>query len=152
MPRNTKGYGAPKKPADAAQSLGRIVKMLREFFPKLLPVTLVCILFSSATSSIPAVFMQKVISDIEVYSKTGDWTAAKEAIIPKVSFLIVLYVIALISMTLWQQLVAIMTQGYLNKMRCTLFDKMQNLPIRYFDTHQHGDIMSHYTNDITASG
>ncbi len=150
MPRNTKGYGAPKKPADAAKSLGRIVKMLREFFPKLLPVTLVCILFSSATSSIPAVFMQKVISDIEVYSKTGDWTAAKEAIIPKVSFLIVLYVIALISMTLWQQLVAIMTQGYLNKMRCTLFDKMQNLPIRYFDTHQHGDIMSHYTNDIDA--
>ncbi len=150
MPRNTKGYGAPRKPGDAAKSLVRIVKMLRGFYPALLPVTIVCILFSSATSSIPAVFMQKVITDIQTYSASGDWETAKTVILPKVGVLIALYVLALISMTLWQQLVAIMTQGFLNKMRCTLFDKMQNLPIRYFDTHQHGDIMSHYTNDIDA--
>ena len=150
MPRNTKGYGAPRKPGEAAKSLGRIIKMLRGFYPKLFPVTIVCILFSSATSSIPAVFMQKVITDIQTYAPSGDWADAKAVIVPKVAFLIVLYVLALISMTLWQQLVAIMTQGFLNKMRCTLFDKMQNLPIRYFDTHQHGDIMSHYTNDIDA--
>ena len=150
MPRNTKGYGAPRKPAEAAKSLGRIVKMLRTFYPKLLPLTLVCILFSAATSSIPAVFMQKVITDIQTYAPSGEWAAAKAVILPKVGFLIVLYVLALISMTLWQQLVAIMTQGFLNKMRCTLFNNMQNLPIRYFDTHQHGDIMSHYTNDIDA--
>ena len=150
MPRNTKGYGAPRKPGDAAKSLVRIVKMLRGFYPALLPVTIVCILFSSATSSIPAVFMQKVITDIQTYSASGDWETAKTVILPKVGVLIALYVLALVSMTLWQQLVAIMTQGFLNKMRCTLFDKMQNLPIRYFDTHQHGDIMSHYTNDIDA--
>ena len=150
MPRNTKGFGAPRKPGEAAKSLGRIVKMLREFYPKLLPVTIVCILFSAATSSIPAVFMQKVITDIQTYAPAREWADAKAVIVPKVAFLIVLYVLALISMTLWQQLVAIMTQGFLNKMRCTLFDKMQNLPIRYFDTHQHGDIMSHYTNDIDA--
>ena len=150
MPRNTKGFGAPRKPGDAAKSLVRIVKMLRGFYPALLPVTIVCILFSSATSSIPAVFMQKVITDIQTYSASGDWETAKTVILPKVGVLIALYVLALVSMTLWQQLVAIMTQGFLNKMRCTLFDKMQNLPIRYFDTHQHGDIMSHYTNDIDA--
>ena len=43
---------------------------------------------------------------------------------------------------------AFMTQGFLNKMRCRMFEKMQSLPIKYFDTHKHGDIMSHYTNDI----
>ncbi|HAG14717.1 MAG TPA: ABC transporter [Ruminococcus sp.] len=132
------------------QSLKRIIKMLREFYPVLFPVTIICILFSSATSSIPAVFMQKVIADIQTFSETGDWEAAKAVILPKVYVLITLYVISICAMTLYQQLVAIMGQGFLNKMRCAMFDGMQNLPIRYFDTHQHGDIMSHYTNDIDA--
>ena len=56
--------------------------------------------------------------------------------------------LSLISMTLYTQLMAYMTQGYLDKLRREIFDGMQSLPIRYFDTHQHGDIMSHYTNDI----
>lgn len=43
---------------------------------------------------------------------------------------------------------AYMTQGFLHKLRCEMFGGMQKLPIRYFDSHQHGDIMSHYTNDI----
>ena len=50
--------------------------------------------------------------------------------------------------TLYTQLMAFITQGFLDKMRCRMFDGMQNLPIRYFDTHKHGDIMSYYTNDI----
>ena len=148
MPRNTKGYGAPRKPGEAFKSLKRMIGLLKQFYPKLLPITIVCILFSSATSSIPAVFLQKVIADIQTYSVTRDWAAAKAVIYPKVYVLIALYVGSIICMTLWQQLVAIMTQGFLNKMRCKLFDSMQNLPIRYFDTHKHGDIMSHYTNDI----
>ncbi|MDE6676883.1 MAG: ABC transporter ATP-binding protein, partial [Clostridia bacterium] len=48
------------------------------------------------------------------------------------------------------QLMAIITQGYLKKMRAHMFNGMQDLPIRYFDTHGHGDIMSYYTNDIDA--
>ena len=147
MPRK-QIYGEPKKPAEAFKSLKRLLGLLRQFYPKLLPVTLVCILFSSGASAIPAVFLQKVIADIEVFSESGDWVAARAVIYPKVYVLIALYVVSIICMTLWQQLVAIMTQGFLNKMRCKLFDSMQNLPIRYFDTHKHGDIMSHYTNDI----
>ena len=46
------------------------------------------------------------------------------------------------------QLMAVITQGFLNKMRQEMFAKMQNLPVKYFDTNKHGDIMSHYTNDI----
>ena len=61
---------------------------------------------------------------------------------------IVLYVLSILSMTLYSQLMAYMTQGFLNKLRREMFDGMQDLPIRYFDTHQHGDIMSYYTNDI----
>ncbi|MCQ2408725.1 MAG: ABC transporter ATP-binding protein/permease [Oscillospiraceae bacterium] len=148
MPRNTKGWGEPRKPGEAIKSLGRIIKMLREFYPGLFPLTIVCILFSSATSSVPAIFMQKVIRDIQTFAESSDWAAAKVVIYPKVYVLITLYVLSIMSITLSQQLIAIMTQGFLNKMRCRLFDGMQNLPIRYFDTHKHGDIMSHYTNDI----
>ncbi len=148
MPRNTKGYGAPRKPGEAFKSIRRVLGLLKQFYPKLLPVTLICILFSSATSSVPAIFLQKVIADIQTYSASGDWEAAKAVIYPKVGVLIALYVLSSMCITLWQQLVAIMTHGFLNRMRCKLFDSMQNLPIRYFDTHKHGDIMSHYTNDI----
>ena len=51
-------------------------------------------------------------------------------------------------MVTYSQLMAYMTQGFLNKLRQEMFDGMQDLPIRYFDTHKHGDIMSYYTNDI----
>ena len=148
MPRNNKVYGPPASKGEAFRSLFRVLKMLRQFYPVMLPVTLICILFSAAVSSIPAVFVQKVITDIEKWSATGDWNAAKESILPKVGLLIGLYVLSITAMTLYQQLMAIMTHGFLNRMRCAMFDGMQNLPIRFFDTNQHGDIMSYYTNDI----
>ena len=148
MPRNMKGYGAPRSKGDALKSILRILKMLRGFYPVLLPVTVACILFASATSSIPAVFLQKVLAQVDIFMQTGDWDAAKQKIYPMVAILVVLYLISLAAMTLYQQLIAVMTQGFLNKMRQKLFDGMQDLPIRFFDTHQHGDIMSYYTNDL----
>lgn len=148
MPRNMKGYGAPRKPGEALKSLKRIVKMLFKFYPVLVPVTIFCIIFSAGVSAIPAVFVQKVTANIEEFMVTGDWSAAKQVILPKIGILIVLYFFSIISMTLYQQLMAYMTQGFLNKMRCAMFDGMQDLPISYFDTHKHGDIMSYYTNDI----
>ena len=148
MPRNVKVYGDPSSKSDAFRSLFRVLKMLRGFYPVMLPLTGICILFSAAASSVPAVFLQKVLADIAQFTESGDWSAAKETIVPKVLILVSLYVLSLISMTLYQQLIAIMTHGFLNKMRQTMFDGMQNLPVRFFDTHQHGDIMSYYTNDL----
>lgn len=148
MPRNPKVYGAPKKPGEALKSLKRIVKMLYGFYPVLVPVTIFCIIFSAAVSSVPAIFVQKVTADIAEYSQTGDWEAAKAVIFPKIGILIGLYVLSIVAITIYQQLMAYMTHGFLNHMRCAMFDGMQDLPISYFDTHKHGDIMSYYTNDI----
>jgi len=128
--------------------IGRVLKMLMGFYPVLLPITIVCIIFSAATSAIPALFQQNVIASIEKWYETGDWASAKEEIVPMVILLAVLYVISIICITLQTQLMAYMTQGFLCKMRRSMFDGMQNLPIKYFDTNKHGDIMSHYTNDI----
>ncbi len=131
-------------------SLGRVVKLLFKSYPALVPVTMVCIVFTALVSSIPAIFMQKVMAVVTDHLDRQDfnWDVAKGEIIPLVAILIGLYVLSMALITLYTQLMAYITQGFLSKMRCRMFDGMQDLPIGYFDTHQHGDIMSHYTNDI----
>ena len=58
------------------------------------------------------------------------------------------YALSLLAGLIYTQLMAIITQGSLAKMREKMFNSMQDLPIKYFDTHNHGDVMSYYTNDI----
>lgn len=138
----------PPKPMGSFSSLKRVIKKLFSYYPVLAPLTVFCILFSSAVSSIPSLFVQNILSVIEKYYVARDWAAAKAEIMPYLSLLIVLYVLSLLSMLIFEQLVAYMTQGFQNKLRQEMFSGMQKLPIRYFDTHKHGDIMSFYTNDI----
>lgn len=126
----------------------RIIKMLLKFYPLLLPVTVLCIIFSSIVSTIPSVFVQKVIAVIESFYKDGAWEAAKAEIMPKIFLLVILYVLSVTSIAVYTQLMAYITQGFLSKLRCSMFGGMQNLPVKYFDRNKHGDIMSHYTNDI----
>ncbi len=132
----------------SAKMIGRLLRMLFSFFPVMLPVTIVCILFNAVVSSIPAIFMEKVISLIEQSWQSGDWASVSGEIIRIVLTLGSLYLVSLCSGLLFNQLMAFITQGALAKMRQSMFDKMQTLPIKYFDTNNHGDIMSHYTNDI----
>lgn len=141
-----------KRPmADGAESMAAIKRTVKKYFgyyPVLAPLTIVCILFSAVVSAVPSLFIQNVLSIIEKWYRTGDWLSAKAEIMPYLALLVALYVLSIISITLYTQLGAIMTQGFMDKLRQELFGDMQNLPIRYFDTHKHGDIMSHYTNDI----
>ena len=128
--------------------LKRTVKKIFSYYPVLAPITLACILFSSVVSSIPALFTQNVIQIIEKRYVSRDWAAAQAELRPILTLLIVLYVLSILAILVQKQLMAYMTQGFLNKLRQEMFGGMQDLPIRYFDTHQHGDIMSFYTNDI----
>ena len=141
------GAGGKKPHADFS-ALGRAIKKFFSYYPRMAPLTMCCILFSSVVSAIPSLFTQNVIAVIERWYKTGDWASARPEVLHFVTILAILYVLALISSTTYTQLMAVMTQGFLNKLRQETFDKMQDLPIRFFDTHQHGDIMSYYTNDI----
>lgn len=126
----------------------RLLKTMFRYYPVMLPITVFCIVFSAVVSSIPAVFMQNIIAAVEESWKTGSWDAVGGRIIKYVSILVVFYVLSLLANFIYNQLMAIITQGILKKMREEMFNKMQCLPIKYFDTHNHGDIMSHYTNDI----
>lgn len=136
------------RPKASKGVFGRVLKLLFKFYPVLVPVTIFCILFSAAAAAVPDVFIQNVIAVIDKYSPTGDWSAAGAELMPKMIILIVLYILSLVATTLYTQFMAFITQGSLNKMRKSMFNGMQNLPIKYFDTNKHGDIMSHYTNDI----
>ncbi|MCH5163575.1 MAG: ABC transporter ATP-binding protein [Clostridiales bacterium] len=132
-----------------AHTFGRIIKMLFKFYPALVPITILCILFSAAAAAIPDIFIQQITKVVADSLKNGTpWSAVEGQVWSQMTFLIVMYVIAIIITTLYAQLMAYITQGYLCKMRRAMFDGMQNLPIKYFDTHKHGDIMSYYTNDI----
>ena len=143
-----KNKNMPQRPRFKGGVLARLVKMLFSYYPVLVPLTILCTLFTAVASAIPAVFLQKVTQMIEFWQASGDWTAASAEIVPQVMFLLGMYVLSLISITVDTQLMAYITQGFLCKLRRTMFDKMQNLPIKYFDTHKHGEIMSYYTNDI----
>ena len=130
------------------RALGRTVKKFFGYYPVLAPLTVVCILFSAIVSSIPSLFVQNVLTVVEKWYTTGDWASAKAEIVPYLVLLGVLYVLSVAAQTLYTQLMAVMTQGFLDKLRCEVFGGMQDLPIKYFDTNKHGDIMSYYTNDI----
>ncbi|MBQ2296681.1 MAG: ABC transporter ATP-binding protein [Clostridia bacterium] len=126
----------------------RLIKTVFGYYPVMLPVTLGCILFSAAVSSVPAIFMQKVIAAVEESWQAANWDSVSGKILKYVLILVGFYLLSLLANVIYNQLMAIITQGILNKMRREMFAKMERLPIKYFDTNNHGDIMSHYTNDI----
>lgn len=125
----------------------RLIKTLFEFYPVLLPIIIALILFNSVVSSIPSIFMQNIIAVIEKYWRTKDWLHAKPEVLSFVAVLLILYILSLIASFTYNRLMAVVTQGSLMKFREKMFARMESLPIRYFDTNAHGDIMSIYTND-----
>lgn len=140
--------GPGKRKLDLKQ-LGRVVKLLFHYYPKAVPAAVACILFSAITAALPAIFLEQVTNAIQSCLMNGTpWSVASGIIVPKVMILIAFYIISLIAVTLETQMAAVITQGFLDKMRKSMFNGMQSLPISYFDTHKHGDIMSYYTNDI----
>lgn len=126
----------------------RLFKTIYEFYPVMFPVVIICIIFNATISSIPALFMQNIIAIVEKSWRDGDWNAVGDKILHFVSILVVLYVLSLTSGIIYNQMMAVITQGTLKKFRVKMFNRMQTLPIKYVDTNNHGDIMSYYTNDI----
>ena len=128
----------------------RVLKMLFGFYPVLLPAVIVCIIVNGIVQTAPNVFMQRVLTIVGDSWQTGDWAAASGPVLANVGMLVVFYLVGVAVSVFWNQAMAVITQGSLKKFRTAMFDHMQDLPIRYFDTHQHGDVMSYYTNDIDA--
>lgn len=131
--------------------VGRLIKMLFSFFPVYLPVCVILICANAIISSIPSIFQQNIISVIQTAWEEGaEWSEVSGQVYQYVFILVGLYIVSLIAGVVYNQMMAVITQGSLHKLRKKMFNHMESLPIRYFDTHKHGDIMSHYTNDADA--
>lgn len=128
--------------------LVRLFKLLMSFYPVMLPVMLVLLVFNAIVRSLPSVFMQQVIALIENCTADTTWSDVSGEVFSLVAVLATFYILSIIADVTYTQMMAIITQGTLAKLREKMFANMQKLPIKYFDTHDHGDIMSHYTNDI----
>lgn len=136
-----------KRPVYKKGTASRLIRMLFSFYPLALPLVVLCVVFSAAVSSIPAVFTQNIIAVLEQHAGEG-WGVIGPQVLRFTGVLAGLYVLSLASSITYNRAMAVITQGSLKKLRVRLFNRMEELPIRYFDTHPHGDIMSRYTNDI----
>ena len=129
--------------------LRRLLKTVYSFYPVLMPVAIACISLTAIVGAVPAIFMQRVIENItKALEGALTWEQVKGPILTDVYILIAMYVVSILTGTAFGQLMAVITQGTLEKLREKMFNGMQKLPIRFFDTTSHGDIMSYYTNDI----
>ncbi|WP_455139940.1 ABC transporter ATP-binding protein [Thermophilibacter sp.] len=140
----------PPRKSGRGHTMGRLIKTLFSFYPRMLPLVLVCIVVSAVLSALPATFMQRALEIVTATWESGDWESVAGRIGTLVATLIGIYCVSLVLNFTYTRAMAVITQGSLEKFRERLFDHMQDLPISYFDQHQRGDIMSHYTNDIDA--
>lgn len=149
-PRGRRGPGLA--PGERLQKgiVRRVLKDIFSFFPVKLPIVMALIVTSSLISSVPSIFQQKVIAIIETSYRSGNWAGVSADITRIVGTLILLYAVSLCSTIVFNQMMATITQGTLKKMREKLFNRMETLPVRFFDQRQVGDTMSLYTNDIDA--
>ena len=97
--------------------LWRLIRTLFGFYPVMLPLTVVCILFNAVISSVPAVFLQNVIAAVEKSWQSGDWSSVSGEIMGLVALLAVFYGLSLIAGFVYNQLMAVITQGSLAKLR-----------------------------------
>ena len=142
---------APRAPMVGAKAdlkpLGRVIRMLFQDYPAMLIAVMVCIIISAVVGILPAIYIETITSYIEDGLRLG-WDGVSGKILHALVTMVCIYLVGLACTAVYTQLMAHVTQGFLHKLRTRMFAGMQKLPIRYFDSHQHGDIMSHYTNDI----
>ncbi|MBQ9065592.1 MAG: ABC transporter ATP-binding protein [Blautia sp.] len=127
--------------------LKRLFAFLFKNYGPHLVIVAVCIVTTVLANTRGTLFMQTLIDDYIlplIGSENPDYAPLARAI----GTMVLIYGAGIIASLAQSLIMARVTQGTLDKLRRQMFEHMQNLPIRYFDTHQHGDIMSMYTNDI----
>ena len=139
--RNARGKGGFK-------SIKRLIGLLFKNYKGLLFVVAVCLIISAITSSIAGVFLQNLYAQCELAIKGVPAGEVWKSIISILATMLGIYAVGWIANILMGLFGAVLTQRFLRDMRNSVFDKMQRLPIKYFDRNAHGDIMSIYTNDI----
>lgn len=136
--------GMPKKKMNI-QTIKRLLSYLQEYRFQLI-VVIICIILASVTGVISSLFLQVLIDDYIsplLLEAVPDFSGLLRIIIIMAG----IYLVGVLAAFIYTRLMAIISQGVLKRVRDEMFAHMQKLPIKYFDQHPHGDLMSHYTND-----
>ena len=154
MPKGPmRGRGMPvPKGAIKKGTLGRLIKTVFKYYKFRMLIALFFLAISSVGSLVSTVYMEGIVSKvIEPAMKNGWSDALQSKLVGLVVMMVSVYALVILASFLYTRIMATVTQGTLYHLRTDLFAKMQKLPIKYFDTHAHGDIMSSYTNDTDAT-
>lgn len=150
MQTNSKPAKPPKGTIIPGQKLDvKALKRLIAYMAKhkiTLIVVAICIILSSLTTVVSSVFLQVLIDDY-IVPILGSPNPVFTGLLRLILIMCVVFAVGIFSGYLYNRLMAVLSQKILKEVRDEMFEKMQTLPIKYFDTHTHGDIMSHYTND-----
>ena len=148
----SKGHKKPafdRKPMPKAKkgTLPRIIKLLLSDYKWMLLFAMFCMAAFCVGNVTPSIFI-KNITDIIINGQSLGWDAVAGEVVQMLLIMAAILLLATLCSFLYSRFMAVITQGFMNNMRKRMFERMQTLPIKYFDSHGHGDIMSYYTNDI----
>ncbi len=151
-PMNRRNMGKPPmKKGEAFKVLGRVFKYMMKDYTLQFIIVVICIIGSAVATLRGTLFMQTLIDDYIVplaqqaaNNETPDFSGLASAL----GSIAAVYAIGIICAYVYNRLMVNISQGTMLRLRTELFTHMESLPIKYFDTHAHGDIMSVYTNDI----
>ena len=124
----------------------RVFKYITKGHKLQLAVVIICIIISSLASVKGTLFLKTLIDDY-ITPLLGTTNPVFDGLLKAIAMMGCMYLVGIISTYIYQRVMAVVSQSVLKDIRDDMFDKMEELPIKYFDTHTHGEIMSHYTND-----
>ena len=133
---------------NAKATFVRLLKELFSQYKKQLILVACCLVLSAIATSGASIYIINMTQNLLSTGRVVDEIIASLTI--GVSVMAIIYFVGIVANYLRMRTMAVVTQSFLNDIRIKMFKGMQNLPIKYFDTHNHGDIMSYYTNDIDA--
>ncbi len=152
--RPMRGRGMPvPKGAIKKGTLSRLIKTVFKYYKWQIIVAFACIFFNAMGSLVSSVFMQSLIDEVitPAIKENLGYDGVRLKLITLVISMASAYGIVILAGFFYNRIMAVVTQGMLYHLREDMFAKMQTLPIKYFDTHAHGEIMSTYTNDTDAT-
>ena len=144
--RGPKGMKGGPKSKDPVKTLKRLLAFIMKRYKFRYVIVLVCIAVSSIVQVIGTMFMKSLIDDYIVPMVDGR-IQTFQPLIEALTTIGCVYLLGIVCTYAYNMIMMYVTQGVLKDIRDEMFAHMETLPIKYFDTHQHGDIMSHFTND-----
>lgn len=142
-----RNMGPRPKLKNPGKTFGRLIKFSfgNNIFPML--VVFVCIIIS-VLSTLKGTMFQKTLIDDYITPLVNGEVSGYDALLKALIEMGIIYAIGALAIYVYNKILIYIAQGTLKKFRIEVFSKMQKLPVKYFDTHAHGDIMSVYTNDV----